>query len=203
MATARIAVRVGGDGFGPRRLLGVVAAASLVIAALLLGLPGRSLLWPAGVVALHRSSFSVPAEASPPYGPSSSPPASPAPSSPRATRACEARLAQYAGSDNPMNVSLVAAYDTTSEDVAADEERRRGDGRRSRWHDRPAGEFAAVCFFDADAFGVAGPPAPGAARPAFDRLEEIVRSDGVPVVYEAGHKTDLSARPIPSSGRQG
>ena len=203
MAAGRHVVRVGSYGFGPRRLLGGVAAASLVTAVLLLGLLGRSLLRPTDGASLHRSSFSVPTDSSPSYGPSSSPPASPPPSSPRATRVCEARLAQYAGIDNPTHVSLVAAYAATSQDVAADDDRRHGDGPPSQWHDRPAGEFEAVCFFDADAFGVDPSPLPGrAGHVGFDRLEEIVRPDGVPVVYEASHKTEMSARPIPTSTGQ-
>jgi hypothetical protein len=115
-------------------------------------------------------------------------------------RACQARLAQYAGSANPMHVSLVAAYDSIASDVSADDERRHGGGHRAAFRDRQAGEYEAVCWFDADAFGatprqVAGGPPPGALH---DRVEEIVRPDGVPVGYRVGHKTTMNPEPIPS-----
>lgn len=127
----------------------------------------------------------------------------PPPSSPQATRVCEARLAQYAGKDNPMHVTLVAAYASTAADVGADDERRKGSGYQSPWRGRPAGEFEAVCFFDADAFGVASPAKPGApARTGYDRLEEIVRPDGAPVVYKAAHKNTLNPTPMPSGAGQ-
>src|SRR5207248_28366 len=51
-------------------------------------------------------------------------PSPPPPSSPEATALCEQRLSQLAGGDNPLHVSLVAAYTASAKDVAADDEHR-------------------------------------------------------------------------------
>ena len=149
-------------------------------------------------------SVSVRAASSPAEVPSTpAPPVTPPPSSPQATAICQARLGQYAGKDNPMHVTLAAAYASTAADVGADDERGKGGKYRSPWRDRPAGEPEAVCFFDADAFGVAAPALPGRpARAVYDRLEEIVRPDGAPLVYKAAHKSTLNPAPIPSGAGQ-
>jgi hypothetical protein len=123
------------------------------------------------------------------------------PSSAAATNVCQTRLAQYAGRDNPMHVSLIAAYDTSPGDLAAEDERRHGAAFRSPWRDRAAGEFEALCFFDADGFGVVAshrPPDPAKPRP-YDRIVEVVRPDGVPVVFQAGQKEGINPAPMPSA----
>ena len=111
---------------------------------------------------------------------------------------CRARLAQYmSGEANPYHVSLVAAYDATASDVAADDEHQHGAGYRSSGRDRAPDEFEAVCWFDADAFWTKvgdGRPGPN----PYDRLEEVVRPDARPVAYRAGTRGTMNAAPIPS-----
>jgi hypothetical protein len=149
-----------------------------------------------------------------PQGPPStgSAPATAGPAAPSATtsqpadpnaaaqRICNERLARYENPDRPIHASLVAAYPSTSGDVAAEDERQRGGGFRSSFRARQPSEFVAVCFFDADAFGLAGSPPPGAPPSAntYNRLEEVVRTDRTPYVLKAGHKDTLSPSPVPS-----
>ena len=134
----------------------------------------------------------------------SAPPSGPVSKSPAATRACQARLAQYAWPNNPHHVVLVAEYATTAGDVAADETRSRGPQYRSEWAVRPPGEPEAVCFFDGDpeAFAAFPPTVTPSARAAFpDRVEEVVRPDGLLRVYARGHRATFSPSPIVGVGR--
>lgn len=207
-------VEIAVDRHRPRGFLVSVLAASVIVAVLMLAQLARSFTTSGGGEVLGRTSDATLIGPPLPSGlpligqtpgpstqtPSSSPAAGSSSSSPQATRVCEARLAQYAGPLNPLHVSLVAAYASTAADVAAADEKRHAAGFRSSWRDRPAGEFEAVCFFDADAFGADPSPLPGGPkRPApVDRVEDIVRPDGVPVMYAAGHRAELSPAPIPS-----
>lgn len=101
-----------------------------------------------------------------------------------------------------MRVSLVAAYASTAADVAADDERRQGKGHRSPWRDRPADEFEAVCWFDADAFGVSPSllDETGGQGRVVDRLQEVIGPDGALVVHQFGRKDTLAVEPIPARG---
>jgi hypothetical protein len=127
-------------------------------------------------------------------------PPSPDPSSkmsPQATALCDRRVAQLAGEENPLHVVLVAAYAATAADVAAADERHHSGGYQSQWRARPSGEFAAVCFFDADAFGVSPRQVErGDLEHFVNRVQEIVRPNGVPWVLAAGRKDSLAVRPL-------
>lgn len=118
-------------------------------------------------------------------------PASPGAS---AQKRCEARLAQRAGRDNPMNVTLVAVFEATAADVAAADERRSGVSASS-WRDRPGDEVEAVCWFDADAFGVEPWVLERLGDDAHlvDRIQEVVRPDGEALVHQSGRREALRA----------
>ncbi len=118
-----------------------------------------------------------------------------------AANMCEGRLAQLAGPVNPTHVSLVAVYDTTAAAVTSDDGRRHGPGFRSPFAQRPPAEHEGVCWFDADSF-LATPAAmldPAKRAAVIDRIQEIVRPDGVPILYTAGHKASLELTPIATS----
>jgi hypothetical protein len=135
-------------------------------------------------------------------GPSPSPTAAPSSASERATKVCEARLAQLVGHANPMRVTLATSYPATSADVAVDEENKSSNNTRSSFRDRPSDEFEAVCWFDSAGFGLAPTPAqPGSVQPTFTtRRQEVVRPDGVAIVERAGQTASLDTAPISSAG---
>jgi hypothetical protein len=116
-----------------------------------------------------------------------------------AEHACRSRLAQWTGERNPLHVSLVAVYASNASDAAADDERQHGEGYRSAWRDRPGNEAVAVCWFDSDMF--AGVPTDAEGRESagyYDRVEELVRPDGTPVVHRKGRQASLQPGPVAS-----
>ena len=186
------------------RILPALTVAALLVAGLwwgaaqVTGAHGAGVPAASDMVVTARSSgqtVATPARASGPLAP--------APGAAEAVSRCEQRLAQYAGPDNPMHVSLQAAYPATAEDVAVADERRHGGSYDSPWRDRAADEVEAVCFFDAKEFGVTAPVTSGGpTRPdVYNRLEEIVRPDGTPVGYTAGFRRSMAVEPIPPAGR--
>jgi hypothetical protein len=140
--------------------------------------------------------------ASPEIPPTASPSSSSA--STTAIGLCQHRLAQYAGALNPTHVSLVAVYDSTARDVANDDAHRHEAGYRSPFAQRTAAEHEGVCWFDSDGFWA--PPVvmsdPAKAARVKTRIEEIVRPDGVPLVYAMGRKESISPTAIPASSTQ-
>lgn len=115
-----------------------------------------------------------------------------------AQEVCEARLRRYQGEDNPFNTSLAATFAQTAADAAAEDERVRGGGFRSGFRDRPPGQLVALCYFDADAFGLALPPSAGRSLPPRvpTRLQEVVSPDGTPYVLRSGAKAAIPVRAL-------
>jgi hypothetical protein len=105
---------------------------------------------------------------------------------------CETHLTRYTGAEspvtrerNPAHASLLAAYPSKASAVAAEEERRRGQGFRSPFRNRSPDEFEAVCFFDADALGPGRHVEPDHIPPeVYQRLEVVLRSDGAPYILQ-------------------
>jgi hypothetical protein len=191
-------------GARPRGLIGVAVVALGVVAAAWLARVGddgtRVALRTAAAVGDARAS-------SPKTNPSAAAPAGTpgAPQTPQpASQLCEARRGQYAGPLNPNHVSLVATFESTAAGVAADDEYRHGPGYRSPLASRTPTEAEAVCWFDSDGFWA--PPVvmedPARAAKVKTRIEEIVRPDGVPLVYATGRKESMSPAGIPISSAQ-
>lgn len=113
--------------------------------------------------------------------------------------ACHERLARLAGPQNRFDMQLIGAYPTSVGEAADAHERRRGGQFRSELRDRAPTSFAAVCFFEAEAIGLAHPPPGG--RPVPDgvhtRLQEVVLLDGEAVGFAVGRD---EIRPAPLSG---
>jgi len=111
---------------------------------------------------------------------------------------CGKRLSAYAAGGNPQHVRLVATFPTTAGVLAAADEARHGSGYQSPFAYQPASAAVAVCFFDADAFGIdltpTGPPH------GFNRLEEVVSNDGTARLFQAGYQDRLTVEPPAPSG---
>jgi hypothetical protein len=119
-----------------------------------------------------------------------------------ANEVCQERLARLAGPDNPFSTELIGAYPTSAGEAATAHEQRRGAGFRSRLRDMDPSTFGAVCFFEADAIGLAHLPPEGVPLPddVFTRVQEVVLVDGEVVGLAVG-KAEM--RPAPLSGEVG
>jgi hypothetical protein len=130
-------------------------------------------------------------------------PIGPPSAAPSAQAACQSRLSQWTGEQNPLNVSLVGVYASNAAAAAADDERQHGNGYRSTWRDRHGAEAVAVCWFDSDMFtGVSTGPEGRESPSYYDRVQELVRTDGTPVLHRKGRQASLPPGPIASQAGQ-